>query len=273
MTAAASRLLDWIVPAGLLAAGLLLALLVRLPGGALAVLWMSWLAAWALWLRQGGGGVVAPVLVYDMVRQTRRARFFLVRLTYLLILFAVLGWTYWMWSLDRDVGRLPASELPAFAESFFSTYLVVQFLMVLVLTPAVTAGAIAEEKERQTLPFLLATDLSNREIVLGKLASRFSFLVLALISGLPVLALLQLIGGVDPAWLLATFAGTLATAVSLAGVGVFWSTYLRRTRDATIVAYLTLPVYVLLGYGALGRSEEHTSELQSLRHLVCRLLL
>src|SRR5437899_7965385 len=26
-------------------------------------------------------------------------------------------------------------------------------------------------------------------------------------------------------------------------------------------------------YGAKGRSEEHTSELQSLRHLVCRLLL
>src|SRR5262245_65269391 len=44
----------------------------------------------------------------------------------------------------------------------------------------------------------------------------------------------------------------------------------------------TLPVVILTAIGALetavtaikeGRSEEHTSELQSLRHLVCRLLL
>src|SRR5437899_3748154 len=31
--------------------------------------------------------------------------------------------------------------------------------------------------------------------------------------------------------------------------------------------------YDLAGNGVYGRSEEHTSELQSLRHLVCRLLL
>src|ERR1039458_10443793 len=33
------------------------------------------------------------------------------------------------------------------------------------------------------------------------------------------------------------------------------------------------PVEVPVGPETLGRSEEHTSELQSLRHLVCRLLL
>src|SRR5438045_8147543 len=32
-------------------------------------------------------------------------------------------------------------------------------------------------------------------------------------------------------------------------------------------------VFILCGQVAPGRSEEHTSELQSLRHLVCRLLL
>src|SRR5262245_62592347 len=30
---------------------------------------------------------------------------------------------------------------------------------------------------------------------------------------------------------------------------------------------------LVIGAGVIGRSEEHTSELQSLRHLVCRLLL
>src|ERR1039458_7857168 len=41
-----------------------------------------------------------------------------------------------------------------------------------------------------------------------------------------------------------------------------------------VVAYSTLsqPGYMTVALGA-SRSEEHTSELQSLRHLVCRLLL
>src|SRR5437879_11121999 len=40
------------------------------------------------------------------------------------------------------------------------------------------------------------------------------------------------------------------------------------------VNLLTLPVIPrCIGFGALGRSEEHTSELQSPMYLVCRLLL
>jgi len=47
--------------------------------------------------------------------------------------------------------------------------------------------AIAEEKERKTLDFLLASDLRSREIVLGKLASRLAYLTLVLLTGLPLL--------------------------------------------------------------------------------------
>src|SRR5262245_65127066 len=42
-------------------------------------------------------------------------------------------------------------------------------------------------------------------------------------------------------------------------------------RDSGRIAHLLLCCGYL--YGGLMRSEEHTSELQSLRHLVCRLLL
>src|SRR5882724_12099020 len=46
--------------------------------------------------------------------------------------------------------------------------------------------------------------------------------------------------------------------------------------DAEIRVHLAQPeitLHVARRRGALARSEEHTSELQSLRHLVCRLLL
>src|SRR5947199_6788236 len=46
-------------------------------------------------------------------------------------------------------------------------------------------------------------------------------------------------------------------------------------RQAVILLGRNLPEIVLLDvqHARSGRSEEHTSELQSLRHLVCRLLL
>src|SRR5438094_417338 len=85
----------------------------------------------------------------------------------------------------------------------------------LLATAAYTAGAISEEKEHRTLEYLLATDLRNREIVLGKLASRLANLALLVVAGLPVLSLLQFLGGVDPDLMLATFALTGLTMASL----------------------------------------------------------
>ena len=91
-----------------------------------------------------------------------------------------------------DEHRLPPSEMAHFAARFFHTFLIVQFLAVLILAPAFTAGAVAEEREKGTLSDLLTTQLLSREIIFGKLASRLSHLILLLLVGVPILSLLQL---------------------------------------------------------------------------------
>src|SRR5437764_11554145 len=103
--------------------------------------------------------LVGPVLFYDLVCSARRTRFILFRTLYAGGLFFVLVWIAWSWSLDQQFGpaRNPVEETARMAESYFSTFLIVQMLAVLVLTPAYVAGAVAEEKERRTLEFLLAT--------------------------------------------------------------------------------------------------------------------
>src|SRR2546427_357840 len=78
------------------------------------------------------------------------------------------------------------------------------------------AGAIAEEKDRRTLDYLLASDLSNAEIVFGKLLSRLAYLALIMLTGLPFLSLLQLLGGVDPSLVVVGLVVTLMTMLSLA---------------------------------------------------------
>src|SRR5437763_1632325 len=108
------------------------------------------------------------------------------------------------------------------------------------------AEAVAEEKERRTLEFVLATDRRDREIVLGKLASRLIILAFLVLAGVPVLALLQFVGGIDPGLLLAGFAATAITMISLASVSILFSALVRRARDAIVLTYLAVLTYLIL---------------------------
>lgn len=74
----------------------------------------------------------------------------------------------------------------------------IQLGLVLFITPGLTAGTISSEREKQTLTILLTTAQKSWQIIFGKLASSLSFLVLMLISGLPIYSLVFLFGGVSP---------------------------------------------------------------------------
>ena len=145
---------------------------------------------------------------------------------------------------DYRAARLAA--LARFAEAFFSTFICVQLAAVMLLTPAYTAGAIADEKDRKTLEFVLATDLRNREIVLGKLVACMANIALLVLTGLPVLSLMQLLGGVDPNLVLAGYTVTGLTIVSLASVSILISVYSQKARDAIVLSYLILFAYMLV---------------------------
>ncbi len=230
---------------GLIAgAVLLVALAGRLPLGYQVLLWGLWLAGVTL-----AGRLFGPVLFYDMVRSSRRLRFVIIRTLYALFVAFVLCWLFYILVMEHG-WQQPAQRMSQFANGFFYTFLVIQFVTVVLLTPAYTAGAIAEEKERKTLEFILATDLQNREIILGKVVSRLLNLTLLLLAGVPILSFLQFLGGVDFGMVLAGFAATALTMFSLAGVSMLNSVMCRRARDAIIMTYLMPVAYYLLATGA-----------------------
>src|SRR5205085_11336321 len=109
----------------------------------------------------------------------------------LLLAVILIVFSFWapnsLWEALFNEVRLSRQQMSQVAWSFFLAFLAVQIAGVLFVTPAYTAGAIAQEKERRTLEFLLVTDLSNREIVLGILAARLANLFLIILTGLPVL--------------------------------------------------------------------------------------
>lgn len=208
------------------------------------------LLALGLLARAGLVRLLGPVLAYDMIRNARRTRFILMRWLYVVFLLLLLVWVHSMWRLEMDNrgGRPVATyrDMTRLAEQYFVVFSITQFALIALLTPAYVAGAIAEEKERKTLEFLLASDLENREIVLGKLVSRLGNLALFVLAGLPVLSLMQFFGGIDPSLLLASFAATALTALGLSGLSILNSTFRKRARDAIALTY-----FGMIGYLAM----------------------
>ncbi len=93
----------------------------------------------------------------------------------------------------------------------FLWMLLAQGFMIFGVCAGRAALSIAKEKDRRTLDFLLATRLSNAEIVLGKLLACMTFLVAELAAGLPIMLLLNPLGAIDLRLILLAYAGLLTT--------------------------------------------------------------
>jgi ABC-2 type transport system permease protein len=73
---------------------------------------------------------------------------------------------------------------------------VIQFILILFIAPALTAGAVAGERERQTLDLLLCTNLAPQAIVIGKLLASMSHILILIIASLPMFSIVFLYGGI-----------------------------------------------------------------------------
>ncbi|MEI7771700.1 MAG: ABC transporter permease subunit [Chloroflexales bacterium] len=139
---------------------------------------------------------------------------------------------------DVEAGR-------GIGKAIFITVMAATLVQVCVITPALTAGAISGERERQSYDLLITTLLSPLQIVLGKLASALAFAMLLIFAALPMAGLAFLFGGVSGAELMIGVAGLAATAICYATIGVFWSTVMRTTLAATVMA-LGSVIFMLL---------------------------
>jgi ABC-type transport system involved in multi-copper enzyme maturation permease subunit len=132
-------------------------------------------------------------------------------------------------SASADIGR-----------ALFTAMLVLLTLIVLVLAPASTAGAISLEREKQTLDLLTTTPISSLAIVLGKLVSALSWILLLLLASIPVTALVFTFGGVGPDDMVKGYIVLLVTALFYGSVGLFVSALVKRTQAATVINLVTV---------------------------------
>jgi ABC-2 type transport system permease protein len=184
-----------------------------------------------------------PVLIKELRGRMRGARAFVLLTIYLLILGAV---TLLFYAAVADSSASGLDSGRTIGKVLFLLVAGVALIEVCLITPALTAGSIAGEKERQTYDLLLASLLSPWQIVWGKLSAALSFALLLIISIVPMMSLAFLFGGVSLTEVVIAMVSLVATAVFYATIGMFWSAALRSTLGATSLALGSI-IMMLLG--------------------------
>lgn len=172
-----------------------------------------------------------PLLPFELARIPRRQRLTLVRCTYAAGITVLAGLIYGV-ATEWWTKALAPSTTARITQGIFAGIFAVQFFVAAIVTVNWMAGVVTYEKERRTLPFLLATPLADREIILGKLTARLAQVAMLLLAGLPVLCGLQFFGGVEPLAVLLGYAITAVTVLSLGSLAVLCSVYTRTTKAA-----------------------------------------
>ena len=203
---------------------------------------------------------VNPVLRRELVERMRGSRTAVVVSAYLLLLSGAL---YLVYSTTRDARTNPwesaVSQVAGAGRSIFEWLVFFMVLLVLFLVPGVTSGAIAGERERQTLVPLQITLLRPTSILLGKIAASSAFLLLLLVATMPLLAVSYLIGGVTIGQVVTAVAMVAAIGLGLAAVTAGISACVRRVQAATVLAYgitLLLVAGTFLAYEVAAMVDE-----------------
>lgn len=130
----------------------------------------------------------------------------------------------------------------AIGHAMFGALLAVETLLIMVLAPAFTTGAISLEREKQTLDLLVTTPLSTLGMVVGKLISALSYVFLLIIASIPLASLVFVFGAVGPEDLVRGYLVLFAVAFGMGAVGLFISALTKRTQTATVLTYVLVLV-------------------------------
>jgi ABC-2 type transport system permease protein len=187
-----------------------------------------------------------PVIRKELRSRMRGRRAFVLLTAYLGLLGLIIGIIYLFVSRELSSVSWDPGFRQTVGKAIFSAVVLFELLMVTFIGPALTAGAITTEREKQTFDLLRTTLLSARALVWGKLGSALTYLLLLIFAATPIEGLAFLIGGVGMGELLVSSLMLVVTALFFCSLGVFFSSFVKRTLGATVSSYATILVSTLL---------------------------
>ena len=199
-----------------------------------------------------------PVVLKEMRSQMRGNRAFIIITIYLAILSFLISLIY-LGFISLEETSPTASISQGLGKAVFGAVVGLELMMVCFLSPALTAGSIAAERERQTFDILRTTLLPAKTFVLGKLSSALAFLIILLFVGFPLQSLAFIFGGISIEEVLIALLMLLATALFFSSIGLFVSSFMKTTLSATVISYIAaimvafgVPVFISIAIAFLG---------------------
>lgn len=128
----------------------------------------------------------------------------------------------------------------------YFTVTLIEFILIGMISPTLTASAICGERERGTLDILLSTKMSPLSIILGKLLASLSKVVLLIVASTPVFAITLSLGGVSIVNIIQMILLYIMTAIFCGSVGLFFSSVLKSTKSSTAASYGLL-IFLAIG--------------------------
>lgn len=189
---------------------------------------------------------INPVLDKEFRLRMRTPRSSISLLAYILVLGLIaLGFIYislYLGNQGNQSFNSGAGRMMFYVLSF------AQLVLIAFMAPALTAGVISGEREKQTLSMLLTTQQSSSTIILSKLFSSLSFMTLIIVATMPIYSIVFLYGGISLKQMIFIFLFYLFVMLLLGSLGVLFSTLFKRTMVAVIVTYgVALCIFLLTG--------------------------
>ncbi len=189
--------------------------------------------------------LAGPLLTREAVTAPRHPKLFLIRAGYLAA-FVVLMYTAGQATFERRPVQT-LGDSAAFGRFLFDLFAMVQLTLAAAAAMLFSSSVVSQEKDRRTLVLLLMTDLTNFELVAGKLASSLLLVVMLIGVSFPVFAILAVLGGISAAQIFWVEAVCLATAALVGS----WATLVAYWRDKTFQTLATCVIGGLLFVGVV----------------------
>jgi ABC-type transport system involved in multi-copper enzyme maturation permease subunit len=138
-------------------------------------------------------------------------------------------------------------DFARFGATVFQILAPLQLAMGLFFSAVMAASAVAQEKDRRTLVLLLLTNLSNSELVLGKLLAAMLSVLTLLAAALPVFMLVALFGGVSYGDIAKVFAITLMASLASGSLGSMFALWREKTFQTLSLTVLGLVAWLAFG--------------------------
>ncbi len=189
-----------------------------------------------------------PVLLYEALTASRRWQGYALR-AFLLLALLVALWVAWFtlrqryqnWQNPPDMNRY----MVELGEHSYYSVAGVLLTLVLLAAPAATAGAVCLDRERGWLAHMFVTELTDAEIVLGKLVARLASVVALVIAVVPLLAISTLLGGIIPEALVYLTVTTLAIALLGCSLALALSVRAARTHEVLMLVFALWAIWLL----------------------------